>query len=134
MSRSRWLLFAFVARAVAEEYETEFAPSPAPISTDGDDIGDDFFNERNGERYGWIGPLIVFISLPAAICKRIRLQQFAAAAKATEYGLTSSAPDALILSGHGESEYNGRYTRAGDLWNDRPHYVNEQGRQFYFTR
>ena len=38
MSRSCWLLFAFVARAVAEEYETEFPPSPAPISTDGESV------------------------------------------------------------------------------------------------
>jgi hypothetical protein len=61
-----------------------------------------------------------------------RKQEHEAAKSAMEYGLTSSAPDALILSGHSQTAYNGRYARANDLWNNRPHYVNEQGRQFYF--
>ena len=175
MSRSCWLLFAFVARAVAEEYETEFAPSPAPISTDGEsvceghgydataceEIGCCCFDKGNGNCWsavgrgdcydggvpscddeddfppkGWENLLAIPISFIGLACL-IRFlagndKEEKANAQAMEYGLTSSAPDALILSGHRQSEYNGRYTRAGDLWNNRPHYVNEQGRQFYF--
>ena len=171
MSRSCWLLFAFVARAVAEEYETEFPPSPAPISTDGEsvceghgydataceEIGCCCFDggkcwsavgrgacydsgtpdcDDEDEDFDFMESVASYLGIPIvfgiAFYWRRYARDRAAAAKALEYGLTSSAPDALILSGHRQSEYNGRYTRAGDLWNNRPHYVNEQGCQFYF--
>ena len=148
MSRSCWLLFAFVARAVAEEYETEFPPSPAPISTDGESVCEghgydataceeigcccfdggkcwsavgrgacydsgtpDCDDEDDFPPKGWENLLAIPITFFGLACL-IRFlagndAEEKANAKAMEYGLTSSAPDALILSGHSESGYNG---------------------------
>ena len=78
-----------------------------------------------------VGFVLSLLSLGVYVVRKKKRER-AAAEAAFAYGLTSSAPDAFILSGHSQPAYNGRYARANDLWNNRLHYVNEQGHQFYF--